>query len=166
MVVEQIARSNEQEEAPKKANIKKTEVSNNVDYSLDKVDEQKFNEYKKMTDYIKENGWEYWKEYNDIMEKAIKPFEKQIKDILNKSDINKTNIENKDLESMSDEEVAREAEKRLEPQPEELNWQKEIIKKINGNGSSEEIQKLNEIVNNNMADVQNFYEKIINKKAD
>ena len=57
MAIEQIATSNnEQHEAPKNANLTKTEVSNNVDYSLDKVDEQKFNEYKKMTDYIKENG--------------------------------------------------------------------------------------------------------------
>jgi hypothetical protein len=54
----------------------------------------------------------------------------------------------------------------MKNQPEELKQQRELIKKINWNGSSEEIQKLNEIVNNNMVDVQNFYEKIINKKAD
>ncbi len=163
MAVEQIATSNEQEEAPKKADLKKTEVSNNIDYNLDKIDEEKFQEFKKMTDYIEKNGWEYGEEYNNIMEKSIKPFEKQIKDILNKSNVIK---ENKDLDKKSDEEIAREADERMKNQPEELKQQRELIKKINWNGSSEEIQKLNEIVNNNMVDVQNFYEKIINKKAD
>jgi hypothetical protein len=56
MAVEQIATSNEQEEAPKKADLKKTEVSNNIDYNLDKIDEEKFQEFKKMTDYIEKNG--------------------------------------------------------------------------------------------------------------
>lgn len=161
MAFEQIATSNNEEnEAPKTSDLTKKEESNKIDYNLDKVDEQKFQEYKKMTDYIKENGWEYWDEYNNIMEKAIEPFEKQIQDILNKSNVNKISVENKDLPSMSDEALNQEAEKRLEPQPEELKWQKEIIKKINWNGSSEEIQRLNEIINNNMSDVQNFWKKI------
>ena len=161
MAFEQIATSNNEEnEAPKTSDLTKKEESNKIDYNLDKVDEQKFQEYKKMTDYIKENGWEYWDEYNNIMEKAIEPFEKQIQDILNKSNVNKISVENKDLSSMSDEALNQEAEKRLEPQPEELKWQKEIIKKINWNGSSEEIQRLNEIINNNMSDVQNFWKKI------
>ena len=143
MAFEQIATSNNEEnEATKTSDLTKKEESNKIDYNLDKVDEQKFQEYKKMTDYIKENGWEYWDEYNNIMEKAIEPFEKQIQDILNKSNVNKISVENKDLSSMSDEALNQEAEKRLEPQPEELKWQKEIIK------------------NNNMSDVQNFWKKI------
>ena len=153
VVIEQI---NGKETNP--APIKKE--GSEIDYSLDKVDEQKFQDYKKMTDYIKEKGWDFWDEYNNIMEKAIKPFEKLYKDILNKGNVNKINVENKDLSSMSNEALNQEAEKILEPQPEELDWQKEIIKKINWNGSPEEIQKLNEIISNNMADVQNYWKKI------
>ena len=153
VVIEQI---NGKETNP--APIKKE--GSEIDYSLDKVDEQKFQDYKKMTDYIKEKGWDFWDEYNNIMEKAIKPFEKLYKDILNKGNVNKINVENKDLSSMSNEALNQEAEKILEPQPEELDWQKEIIKKINWNGSPEEIQKLNEIISNNMTDVQNYWKKI------
>ena len=57
MAFEQIATSNNEEnEAPKTSDLTKKEESNKIDYNLDKVDEQKFQEYKKMTDYIKENG--------------------------------------------------------------------------------------------------------------
>ena len=72
---------------------------------------------------------------------------------------------NKSLDSMSDEEVANEADEIMKNQPEELKSQQELIKKINWNGSPEEIQKLNEIVNDSMGEVQSFYDKI-NKKAD
>lgn len=161
--IEKIATSNNEEyEAPKNEKLTKTEVSDKVDYSLDKVNEEKFNEFKKMADYIKENGKEYGDEYKNIVDKAITPFEEKISKILNKEKLKKNNI---DVNSMSDEELQNEADKRLELQPEELDWQREILKKINNNWSSEEIQELNEIVNNNMADVQNFYDKIVGWKS-
>ena len=165
MVVEQIATSNNgQKEAPKNVvNSKETDVSNKIDYKLNKIDEEKFKEFKKMADYIEKNGWEYREEYKKIMDERIKPFEKQLQDILNKSN---ENVTEENLDKKSDEEIAKEADKRMKNQPEEFKQQTELIKKINWNGSPEEIQKLNEIVNNNMTDVQNFYEKIINKKAD
>ena len=152
--LEQIATSNEVNEAPKNVGVEKTEVSNNVDYNLDKIDEQKFQEFKEMTDYIKENGWEYGDEYNKIINDVIKPFEDQIQNILYKNKMNKS------LDSMSDEEIANEADEIMRNQPEELRSQQELIKKINWNGSPEEIQKLNEIVNDSMAEVQSFYDKI------
>jgi len=155
----QIAESDREEVHSENTTPKKTEVSNNIDYDLDTIDEEKFQEFKKMTDYIKKNGWEYGDEYNHIMEKSIKPFERQIKDILNKSNVT---TESKDLDSKSDEEIAREADEIIKNQPEELNQQKELIKKINWNGSPEEIQKLNEIVNDGMGEVQSFYDKIKN----
>lgn len=155
---EQITTSNESKnETPKNVVVEKTEVSNNIDYNLDQVDEQRFQEFKEMTDYIKENGWEYGDEYNKILKDVIKPFEDQIQNILDKN--NKSKI-NKSLDSMSDEEIANEANERMKNQPEELKSQQELIKKINWNGSPEEIQKLNEIVNDSMAEVQSFYDKI------
>ena len=153
--LEQIATSNTQDEAPKDVAVEKTEVSDNIDYNLDQVDEQKFQEFKEMTDYIKENGWEYGDEYNKIVNDVISPFESQIQNILDKN--------NKSLDSMSDEEIAKKADEIMKNQPKELKSQQELIKKINWNGSSEEIQKLNEIVNDSMAEVKSFYDKIINK---
>ena len=156
-MVERIATSNnEQYEVTKDVKLTKTEVSNNVDYSLDTIDEQKFQEFKKMIDYIKENGGEYKNEYEDIMNKVIKPFEEKIKSILDK------NKETKDLDSLSDEELNNIADERMKNQPEELMKQQELIRKINNNGSPEEVQQLNEMVNENMVDVQNFYNKIMN----
>ena len=160
--LEQVATSNKSNEAPKNVVVEKTEVSNNVDYNLDKVDEQKFLEFKEMTDYIRKNGWEYGDEYNKIIDNVITPFEDQLKNILSKNYKDKIN---KSLDSMSDEEVANEADEIMKNQPEELKGQQELIKKINWNGSPEEIQKLNEIVNDSMGEVQSFYDKI-NKKAD
>lgn len=154
MPIEQIATSNnEQQEAPKNEKLTKVETSNNIDYNLDSINEEKFQQFKNMTDYIKEKGWEYEKEYKNIMNNIIKPFEENLNKILDK---------NKDINSMSDKELADEAEAKMNNQPQELRKQQELIKKINGNWSQEEVQKLNEIVNNNMADVQNFYNKIMN----
>ena len=167
MPVEKIVTSNEQKDIPEEEYLKKTEVSNNVDYNLDKIDEEKFQEFTKMVDYIKENGWEYGEEYKRIMNDKIKPFEEQIKDIL---DRNNESWENNNLDSMSDEEIADEADERMKNQPEKLRSQQELIKKINWNWSPEEIQKLNEIINENMADLKSFYDKITSnayiKKAD
>ena len=167
MAMQEIAESNraqqEVSEAPKGKTLEKAEESNKIDYNLDKVDEKKLQEYIDMTDYIRENGWKY-KEYNDefnqIMEEKIKPFEKQIKDILEKSDGKRSKKEKVDRDSMSDEEIAKNADERLEHQPEELKKQQEIIARINDNWSPEEINKLNEIVAESMAEVQTFAKKI------
>ena len=78
-MVETIVRSNEQTEAHKNAKFTKIEVSNNVDYSLDTIDEQKFQEFKKMTDYIKEKGREYEGEYDDIMNRVSSHLKKKFK---------------------------------------------------------------------------------------
>jgi rRNA maturation endonuclease Nob1 len=156
-MLETIATSNNgQYEAPKNVKPEKTEVSDKVDYNLDGIDEQKFQEFKKMTDYIKENGGEYKDEYEDIMNRVIKPFEEKIQSILNR------NKETGDLDSLSDEEVNRIANEVMERQPEEFTKQQELIRKINSNGSSEEIHRLNEMVNENKADVQKLYDKIKN----
>lgn len=159
MTLEQIATSNNEEyEAPKNEKLTKKEVSDKVDYNLDKVDEKKFKKFKKMADYIKENGKEFWDEYRNIVNNAITPFEEKISKILNKEKFLKKN--NIDVSSASDEQLQEEADKRAGLQPEELNWQREILKEIINNWSEQEIQQLNEIVNNNMADVQSFYDKI------
>ena len=63
-----------------------------LDKSLNKVDEEKFQEYVEMIDYIRENGWEYEEEYEGIVNNAIKPLEDQINKILNK------NMANRNLE--------------------------------------------------------------------
>ncbi len=153
MPIEQIATSNnEQQEAPKNEKLTKVETSNKIDYNLDSINEEKFQQFKEMTDYIKENGWEYEKEYQNIMNNVIKPLEENLNKILDK---------NKDINSMSDKELADAAEEKMNNQPKKLREQQELIKKINGNWSQEEVQKLNEIVNNNMADVQDFYNKIM-----
>lgn len=154
MALEKIATSNnEQQEAFRKPTTK-TEVSNSIDYNLKEINEEKFNKFKEMTDYIKENGGEYWDEYRDIVNRIITPFEEKFQSIINK--------ETKDLDSLSDEELNNIANERMKKHPEELMKQKEVIRKINNNGSPEEIQQLNEMVNENMVDVQNFYSKIMN----
>ncbi len=134
--------------------------SNEVDVTLDKVDEKKFLEFKKMVDYIKENGWEYEEEYKKIMEDWIKPFEKQYQDILNKS---KKPTENKDYSERTDKELENKAEEIRNRQPEEFDKQQALIAEINNNWTSEEINKLNEIMTEGMAEVQSFWDKI-NKK--
>ena len=156
MALERIATSNNEEnEAPKNAQLK--EVKDSIDYEKNNVDVAKLQEFKKMTDDIQKYGWEYAKEYDDIMKKAISPFEKKIREILDK------NEKSKDINSMSNEELNNLANERMEGQPKELEWQQKLLKRITESGSSEDVQQLNEIVNNNMADVQAFRNRI---KAD
>jgi hypothetical protein len=64
------------------------------------------------------------------MEERIKPFEKQLQDILNKS---KKPTENKDYSSQTDEEIAEEADEIINKQPEELDKQQALIAEINNN---------------------------------
>ena len=156
MALERIATSNNEEnEAPKNAQLK--EVKDSIDYEKNNVDVAKLQEFKKMTDDIQKYGWEYAREYDDIMKKAISPFEKKIREILDK------NEKAKDINSMSNEELNNLANERMEGQPKELEWQQKLLKRITESGSSEDVQQLNEIVNNNMADVQAFRNRI---KAD
>lgn len=154
--LEKIATSNnEQFEASQSTELK--QPKNAIDYSKNEVDEAKFNDFKKMVDDIKNYGGEYGKEeYDDIMKNVIKPFEDKIQEILYK------NKETKDLSSMSDEELEAAANERMELQPDELEWQKGLFQKITESGSSEEVEQLYEMVNNNMADVQAFWEEHIN----
>ena len=158
--LEQVAPVTSDKKTETKEPIKKIESwvsSDAVDYNLDKVNEQKFQEFKKMTDYIKEKGWKYEEEYHNIVNKIITPFGEQIQKILNK------NI-TKNVDSMSDIEIAKEADKIMKNQPKEVNGQQELIKKINWNWSPKEISKLNEFVTENMTDVRSFYKKITEDK--
>ena len=162
---EEIAQSNQQEKEVTEGinNAEKTEVSNQIDYDLDKVNKEKLQDFKDMAEYIKENGEEYkeyQEEFSQIMKDKIGPFEKQLNDLLYKSNPNGTQKENVDWDSVSDEDLNNDADIRLEHQPEELDGQKEIIAKIYENWSPEEIEKLYDIVNENMVDVQNFAAKI------
>lgn len=159
--VESIGVSNAVEANQKDIKWEMVWESNNIDLNLNKVDEKKFLEFKKMADYIKENGWEYEEEYKKIMEERIKPFEKQLQDILSKNNKSK---ESKDYSSQTDEEIAEEADEIINKQPEELRKQQALIAEINNNWTSEEINKLNEIMTEGMAEVQSFWDKINNKE--
>jgi len=151
--LDKISASNN-EEAEISQSTEHTELK--IDTTKSEVDEEMFNNFKKMVDDIKDHGWVYEKQYNDIMNRIVKPFEEKIKIILDK------NRETKDISSMSDEELNNVANERMELQPDELEWQKELFKKITESGSSEEIEQLYEMVNNNMADIQSFWDEYIN----
>ena len=156
MALEKIATSNnEQNEAPKNAQLEKVEDS--IDYEKNNVDVAKLQEFKKMTDDIKKYGWEYKKEYRNIMRNIIKPFERKFKKIIDE------NKESRDFNSMSDEELDNAANARMEGQPKKLEWQQELFKKITNGGLTDEVQQLYEIVNNNMVDVQSFWQKVTSK---
>ena len=135
-----------------------------LDKSLNKVDEEKFQEYVEMIDYIRENGWEYEEEYEGIVNNAIKPLEDQINKILNKNMANR-NLETRNLVFMPNKEMEWVVAEILNGQPDGVNNFKDVIKAINENWSPDEILALNNIVNENMNDVQNFYTKIINKNS-
>ena len=135
-----------------------------LDKSLNKVDEEKFQEYVEMIDYIRENGWEYEEEYEGIVNNAIKPLEDQINKILNKNMTNR-NLETRNLVFMPNKEMEWVVAEILNGQPDGVNNFKDVIKAINENWSPDEILALNNIINENMNDVQNFYTKIINKNS-
>ena len=146
--------NNEQYEASQETEL--TKLKNTIDYSKNEINEAKFNDFKKMVDDIKNYWWEYKKQYDDIMDSVIRPFEDKIQKILYK------NKETKNVNAMSDEELNNEANGRMELQPSELEWQQELFQKITESGSSEEVEKLYEMVNNNMADVKTFWNEYIN----
>lgn len=149
--------NNEQYEASKKTEL--TKLQDTIDYSKNEINEEKFNDFKKMVDDIKNFWWEYKKQYDDIMDKVIKPFEDKIQRILYK------NRETKNVNAMSNEELNNEANERMELQPSELEWQQKLFQKITESGSSEEVEKLYEMVNNNMADVKTFWDEYINNSS-
>lgn len=155
--LEKIATSNNEENEISQS-TERTELK--IDTTKNKVDEATFNNFQKMVNDIKNYGWEYKKEYDDIMDRVIKPFEERIQMILEK------NKEAKDLSSMSDKELEDVANGRMELQPDELEWQQELFKKITESGSSEEVEQLYEMVNNNMADVQAFWNQYIGPKTE
>ena len=84
---------------------------------------------------------------------------------MDKGSINKVNKESKDLDSLSDQEIAKEAEERMKNQPEKLRKQQELIEKINNSWDGRAINKLNEIMTESMSDLQSFWEKISGENA-
>ena len=126
----------------------------NIDSSLNQVNEQTLREFARKMKYIHENGWNeekqpidnIWAKYESIIKKIFEEDENVMWDI----------------NTMSDKEVENAADRAMEDQPNKINEQKKVYMMAIWNASPEDIQKLNEFVNENMADVQNYYNKIIN----